>query len=401
MASIKMVLRKKALSDGTFPICLRVTKDRKSKYFKTIFDADPVNWDFGSGQFKNNDRHIQNNRLLLKFKDRALDIYSRLKLENDDFTLKDFENAFRLTSNPESKKLFELWNELIAELITAGRTGNARMHNDSLTSFKTFVKKKHITFEELDVSLLAKYEAYLRSRGGTDGGISVKMRALRTLYNSAIERNIAKGENYPFTKYKISKLKGKGAKKALSFGEVNTIVQMDIHKHPELLDSHNYFVFSFYTRGMNFADMMKLKWENVKNDHIHYIRSKTKGNFQIKILPPVERVLEYYRKHSFGTKYVFPILLRDDLTPVQIENRKKKILKKFNADLKEIAIQCKIDKPLTSYVARHSFANCLKQKGVATDIISESLGHQNLAVTQAYLKDLDNSVLDAASALLL
>src|SRR5690606_18862364 len=159
----------------------------------------------------------------------------------------------------------------------------------------------------------------LRSRGGTDGGISVKMRALRTLYNTALERNIAKGENYPFNKYKISKLKGKGAKKALSIGEINTIVQMDIDKYPELLDSHNYFVFSFYTRGMNFADMMQLKWENVKNDHIHYIRSKTKGNFQIKILPPVERVLEYYRKNSFGTKYVFPILLRDDLTPVQIE----------------------------------------------------------------------------------
>ncbi|WP_394331704.1 hypothetical protein [Arenibacter certesii] len=60
-----------------------------------------------------------------------------------------------------------------------------------------------------------------------------------------------------------------------------------------------------------------------------------------------------------------------------------------------------MDKPLTSYVARHSFANCLKQKGVATEIISGSLGYQNLAITEAYLKDMDNSVLDAASALLL
>ena len=52
-------------------------------------------------------------------------------------------------------------------------------------------------------------------------------------------------------------------------------------------------------------------------------------------------------------------------------------------------------------MARHSFANCLKQKGVATDVISESMGHQNLAVTQAYLKELDSSVLDEAAALLL
>jgi len=60
-----------------------------------------------------------------------------------------------------------------------------------------------------------------------------------------------------------------------------------------------------------------------------------------------------------------------------------------------------IKKNISSYVARHSFANCLKQKGVATDIISESLGHQNLAITQAYLKELDNSVLDKAVELLL
>ena len=72
-----------------------------------------------------------------------------------------------------------------------------------------------------------------------------------------------------------------------------------------------------------------------------------------------------------------------------------------NKDLKEIAAICKIDKTLTSYVARHSFANSLKQIGVATDIISESLGHQNLAITQAYLEELDSSVLDEASRLLL
>lgn len=87
--------------------------------------------------------------------------------------------------------------------------------------------------------------------------------------------------------------------------------------------------------------------------------------------------------------------------PPQLENRKSKTLKKFNKDLKEIARICDIDKNISSYVARHSFANCLKQKGVATDIISESMGHQNLAITQAYLKELDSTVLDEASALLL
>ncbi|GGW47901.1 hypothetical protein GCM10007383_34940 [Arenibacter certesii] len=204
------------------------------------------------------------------------------------------------------------------------------MHRNSFTSFINFIKKKRLSFEELNVSQLSKYEADLKSRGSTDGGISVKMRALRTLYNTAIQRDLIAGENYPFHKYKISKLKGKGAKKALSIEEIKTIIDMNINQYPEVLDSYNYFIFSFYTRGMNFADIMKLTWDNVKNDHIHYVRSKTKGNFQIKILPPIEKILDHYRKNTTGTKYVFPILLSDNLTPSQVENRKNKILKKFN-----------------------------------------------------------------------
>lgn len=57
---------------------------------------------------------------------------------------------------------------------------------------------------------------------------------------------------------------------------------------------------------------------------------------------------------------------------------------------------CNIDAKVTSYVARHSFATNLKQKGVSTDIISEAMGHQNVAITQAYLKELENSVIDDA-----
>lgn len=91
----------------------------------------------------------------------------------------------------------------------------------------------------------------------------------------------------------------------------------------------------------------------------------------------------------------------DELTPNQIENRKTKVLKNYNKDLKAIAELADIEKSVTSYVARHSFANCLKQKGVATDVISESLGHQNMAITQAYLKELDTSVVDKAIEVLL
>lgn len=86
---------------------------------------------------------------------------------------------------------------------------------------------------------------------------------------------------------------------------------------------------------------------------------------------------------------------------MQIENRKSKKLKRFNNDLKKIAEIVGIDKPLTSYVARHSFATNLKELGVSTDVISQSMGHQNVSITTAYLKDFDNEVIDDANERLL
>ncbi len=402
MATIKTVLRQTELSNKKFPISLRVTKDRKSKFFSTIFKAFENEWDEKSGRFnKNNSNYIQSNRVLGKFEDRALKVLAELELGKEQYTLDDFEQKFRIDSNPADQNVFNFWEEIISEMVTAGRTGNARANKETLGSLKLFNSSSNkLNFRDITPEFLYKYDVFLRSRGGTDGGIGVRMRAIRALYNMAVERKIVKEDTYPFSIYKVSKLKGKGLKRALNMVDVKKIVDMDLSEHPKLVNSRNYFVFSFYTRGMNFADMMKLKWTDITDDQIHYTRSKTKGNFIIKILPPVQKVLDYYKADT-TTKYVFPILSKDKLTPTQPEYRKKKMLLLYNKQLKEISTVCGINKPLSSYVARHSFANCLKQKGVATDIISESMGHQNLTVTQAYLKELESSVLDNACEMLL
>lgn len=402
MSSIKIVLRKKGLSDGTYPICLRITKDRKTKYFNTIYNSTEKEWDASSGCFKkNNTNYIQNNRLLLKIKARALKAYADLDFEKEYFNLDDFSKRFRVDSNPANDYVFPFWKEIISEMKLAGRMGNATMYEETMKSTNQFCGFKKIRFQDITNSFLNKYEAWLRSRGGTDGGISIKQRTLRALYNKAIERNIIKDVNHPFKTYKISKLKGQGIKKALDFDQVNKIINFEVSKYPHLADARNYFVFSFYTRGMNYTDMMVLKWKDIEETTVSYIRNKTKGRFVITILPPVQDILNYYNEYSLPTKYVFPILLRDGLTPSQIDNRKKKTLAKYNRDLKEIAGICGISKSLSSYVARHSFANCLKQKGVATDVIGESLGHKDLTTTQVYLKELGSTVLDDAAALLL
>jgi integrase/recombinase XerD len=56
---------------------------------------------------------------------------------------------------------------------------------------------------------------------------------------------------------------------------------------------------------------------------------------------------------------------------------------------------------VTSYVARHSFAMCLREKGISIDVIGETLGHQSVLTTKAYVREFGVEVLDEAVEVLL
>lgn len=402
MATIKITQRTKILSNGEYPIFLRITKDRKSKYISLKLSCDISQWNEIKSEFrKSYVNYKQMNAALIEIRNRAEKIISDYLAKGEDITLDEFEALFLNFKLDKKVSVNDFWQEHIDDLNKSGRTGNARFFRDSKTSFFKFLGNKTIYFKDITPLLLDKYEVYLRSNDNIDSGIAVKMRAIRALYNDAIKKGCASKDYYPFITYKISKLKGSSNKRALSIDNVHKIINQDLSEHPNLINTRNYFVFSYYTRGMNFNDMMKLKWDDITEDKITYVRGKTKGRFVIKILEPVREILEYYRNQKRPTKYVFPIILKEDLTHIQLENRKEKTLKKFNKDLKQLASLCKIEDKITSYVARHSFATNLKQSGVSTDLISEAMGHQNVSITQAYLKELENDVIDDAMETLL
>ena len=401
MTKISVLIRDVENKDGLYPVVFRIIKNRKIKLITLGMNCHKKDWDLKASQFKKNmPNYIQKNRILANLKQKAWMIIDQFNIDEIDFTLDQFEQKFR--GKEQSKiTVLEFWEDKINDLNLAGRTGNARAHKDTKNSFFRFCKNQKILFKEITVEILDKYETHLRSTGSNDGGIGVRMRELRAVFNDAIKKGIVEEKYYPFKTYKVSKLKGKGFKKALSRDEVRLIENFDESRYPQLREAKHLFVFSYYTRGMNYYDIMKLTWDRVENDKIIYTRSKTKGRFTVKILQPIQDILHYYKGLNMDTNFVFPILLKEGMTPIQIENRKAKKLKRFNSDLKKIAEIVGIDKPLTSYVARHSFATNLKQLGVSTDVISQSMGHQNISITSAYLRDFENDVIDDANEKLL
>lgn len=396
---IRIFMRHKKLASGKYPIVLSITKDKKTKIFSLGISSEKKQW---TGK-KFNRRHpdyIALNEAINNQERKAETIVQNYRLNGEDFTLREFEIKFRAK---EQKKvsLRSFWEKDIENLGKAGRIGTSDVSQSTFNSFFNFERDWKLTFEELTSAKLYDYETFLRSNGNQDSGIGIKMRTIRALFNLAIKRNIVDESKYPFKSYKISRLKGKSLKRALKKEEITKIKDFNPSQYPELLDAKNYFIFSYYTGGMNFYDMMKLQWSNIDGDRIHYVRSKTKGRFSIQVLEPVKRILDYYKSRQGNTSYIFPILLKENLTPSQTQNRRKKVLKQYNSKLKKIAALVGIDKPITSYYARHSMATNLKHNGVSTDIIGQAMGHQDIKVTQSYLMEFDDDVIDNAMKKLL
>ena len=160
--------------------------------------------------------------------------------------------------------------------------------------------------------------------------------------------------------------------------------------------SQQYFLFSYYARGMNFIDMAKLKLkENLLGNELSYTRSKNKRRYTYPLHSKALAILHDFRLSEIKSNdgYIFPILHSYHDTPKKIDARIDSALKDLNEDLKKIANLIGLEKHLTSYVARHSFATALRYKSVNVSIIQEALGHETELQTMTYLDDLDDTII--------
>ena len=396
MAQLKIILfTSKELKDGTSPIMLRLTKNRKRKYFALGYSCEKDQWDEENGLFKKNfPNSKRRNRILVKELFRAEDVLDRLVDLGKEFTLDDFRNEY---IGVKSKDVFLYFDKIIDELKKNGKIGNANAYQDSKRALSNFHKNKSLNFNEVDYPFLKKFENDFLQRGVKPNSISVYMRTLRALFNKAIKEKQCRESDYPFKEYTITHLKNETAKRAISKEEIQLIKNYEPPTGNQQEDSKNYFLFSYYAMGMNFTDMAKLKWSDISDGRINYIRSKTGKGYSIKILPPAQEILRFYNKFNPNNSYVFPILNDSIITPERIKHTITIAIRLTNKHLKKIGQVVGIEKPLTTYVARHSWATVMKRSGVSTTIISEGMGHKSESITQVYLDSFENSTLDKAN----
>ena len=398
--SVKVVLfTSKTLSSGEHPVMLRLTKDRKSRYLSVGFSTTKELWDEKEGAPKK--KHLLYKELTMLIQKKKLDA-SRLflELENEEKNLSVTEIKGKLTRKKKAAQtVFQYFDSVVARLKATGQIKTAAVYQDTKNNLEKFTEGDDPHFSQVDTAFLISFEEYLKRVGKGPNTIYIYLRTFRALINRAIKEEVCPEKYYAFKKFSLGKYtKIKTAKRAITKEEMEKIKALNLKKNPELLDARKYFLFSYYCRGMNFTDMAFLKWSDIHGDRLQYVRQKTKERFSIGLLPPAIEILEYYKKaNKLKSHFVFPILHERYETPASVHNRKLKMLKKINADLKVIGEKCGITAELTTYVARHSFATILKRQGVNTSHISEMLGHDSEKTTQIYLDSFESKVLDEVS----
>ena len=395
MTTVDVICYKyKPLKTGELPLKIRVCKDRKTRYINLGVSTKAEYWDFGKNQPKPT---CPNRELIEKLiSNKISEVKSKIvELKSED---KEFSATTLVENVSNPSKIItvgELFRQHIHCLEEEKRTGYRLSIQQTYNSLLKFNKHLDIPFSDMDCNWLRRYETWLRKQNKSENTIGIRFRNIRMIFNLAMDMELVKSENYPFKKFKVSKLYQETVKRALSKGEILTVTDYptagkDFYTKLAI----NLFTFSYFMGGINFVDMAYLTERNVIDNRLIYRRRKTGKLINLPMQQRAYMVLKEYKKSNEA--YLFPILSSRHKTEQQRLNRLHKVITKVNKVLKTIGEELHIQIKLTTYVARHSYATVLKRAGVSTSIISESLGHSSEKVTQIYLDGFENSQIDKA-----
>ncbi len=303
------------------------------------------------------------NAYLGKSSQKKITLNSLVKIHNDNFKK-------RVSKNEVSPRSLEKYEKV-------GRT------------IKEFIKLKYsindIPLSEINREFVYDFDSYLRyekphlNKYGIGNNTTVKyISNIKTIINYSKKRGVIKSNPFDVYDKKLEKVDTVFLTKT----ELERIE--DLNFESVRLDTvRDIFMFSCYTSYAP-VDSMKLRWSNIHIDDdgdewIRTKRQKSGVDSNIEILPPVRRIINKYKND--------PRCINDNRLLPNYSNQK------MNEYLKEIGDLAKINKKLTWYVSRHTFATtiCLGND-VPLEYVSKLMGHRTTKQTQHYAKLQDKDI---------
>lgn len=308
-------------------------------------------------------------------------IVRQLGQERRKYTADDVITLFHKVTKEAS--LFSFMHSIIIQLRQLGKIRTSETYTATLKSFMEFREEQDVPLDGINSDLMLLYEAHLKAKGVRMNTISFYMRILRAVYNRAVEKELTP-QKYPFRHVYTGV--DKTVKRAVPIKVIKALKELDLSMKSSLDFARDMFMFSFYTRGMSFVDMAYLKKTDLQNGILTYCRRKTGQQLTVKWEKCMEEIICKYPSNS--SAYLLPIIKEQGNERKQYDNA----LHLVNYRLKDLSGMLKLQRPLTMYVARHSWASAAKIRNVPLSVISEGMGHDSEKTTQIYLASLEASV---------
>ncbi|MBC3784953.1 site-specific integrase [Spirosoma utsteinense] len=384
--------------DGTYPLRLRVTFQRERKYYSLkLPDLTSIEWEKLNGERLRDERIREVRDKIKSYESDADTVFKDIPR----FTFARFEKLYFTdhTSDAKSKAedVYHAFEEQVKKLEKQGSVSTASIYRTTLNSLKSF--KARLRFEEITPALLEKYDDWLIERNKSVTTVSIYLRNVRTIVNAAKTKGIITVEEYPFGKNRYEVPAARNIKKALTLAEIEKIYQYktEVGSLPDR--AKDFWFFSYLCNGINIKDICRLRWKDIEGDRVTFIRAKTARTKRrnqkavVVILTDASRSIldKWANQHQAPDSYVFPIL-PPDVTPQRERELVQYLTRSINKYVGRIAIELGVDKPVTTYTARHSFSTVLKRSGAPIEFISESLGHHDLRTTESYLDSFEDDV---------
>lgn len=389
------IVKNKKDKRGLVPIYLRLTVNRKRKEYSITRRIQPEFWNIKMEKVMGNNPiekeiniHINNIRHKLN------KIHQVLSDNDEPITASRMIQELKGETKQKSRmtlKVFKEHNEQIDRL--SGKSisqSTAKRYWTCYNHVEQFIHEEYkandYRMKDIDHQFISKFEYFLKTKRDCNHNSALKyVNNFKKIIRIALANHWM--DRDPFYNYKVQFEPVE--REFLNEEEVQKLIDKELYLD-RLKIVRDMFVFSCFT-GLAYSDVKKLSSSDITKGidggkWIRIKRTKTKSLSSIPLLPVAEEIIDQYKDHPDvkNGNYVLPVLSNQ----------------KSNAFLKEIAVMCGIKKPLTTHLARHTFATTITlTNGVPIESVSKMLGHQDLRTTQHYAKIVDRKISDDMQAL--
>lgn len=366
--------KSKTYADGSHPITLMYTVNGK-RIKKVIAKCKPGDWSTKANRVKSTAlKAAMINSLITTEYAKAEELLYEIKKGN-----KSVSGIFRAADKFSLEQAFDAE---LARLEKEFKSG----YYDKILAIKKQIKDLTIDVADIDEKWFNQMISDLEGLGNSANTIKKKIKLMRGVilrYSSQGVTKEIKAVTIPTTK---------SVKQKLNSDELSLLKNLPLIENDLMTATRDLFLMQVYLRGVRVGDVLQAYAKDFEDGRFKYKADKTDKELSIKLITDAQNIVDRYAgKHE----RLFPFFTwTPDKKLTKFENERARLKHKescttvINKYLKILAAMAGIKKPLSSHIARHTFARMAIDKINNPMVTMELLGHSSLAVHQNYLNDI-------------